>query len=131
MVDIYYSGGHKQRERLRHEFENQLDPRCQGIILVSAHYLKREFGLPTTVTCVYRSVAENVAVDGSPYSGHMDNRCADTRSRHLLPSQKEQLLAFMKEWYAPEFLQLLHHDSGQGEHFHWGIRYAYRDKPVG
>ncbi|MCK5616855.1 hypothetical protein KAR91_84115 [Candidatus Pacearchaeota archaeon] len=130
MVDIYYTGNRKQRQRLRDEFENLLDPRLRAIILESAHFLNWAYGQPTFITCIDRSPAENEAVGGKPYSGHLDNRAVDTRSRHLTEQQKKGLIIKFGPQYSKEFLQLLHHDSGRGEHFHWGIRYAYKGKPV-
>lgn len=134
MISYKTENGLDYENRLRNEFLYQIDPRLRAVLLELGDWIWFMWHKPLILTCLNRTEAENKAVGGSKYSAHKYCRGADIRSRIFEDEQKSLIISHIETVWnesamiRPPFLYAIHHDSGQGEHFHINISWGYRMK---
>jgi hypothetical protein len=134
MVHFKDEEGTDMALRLREEFETKLDPRLRALLLEVGRWQMATFGIPLVVTCLIRTLSENMDVGGKQDSSHIlkagDSyaRAADLRNHDLTAEQAKQRRDYILihfNWKVPLLFHVLDHDSGHGAHTHININYSY------
>ena len=113
--------------RLRQQFESEIDPKLQAVLLGCALYSYQHWGIQWVITSLIRTPEENEALGGRKNSSHLDGRAADNRSRNFTVEQITQLENYVKDTWGP-MVHFVHHDSGHGQHIHININRPYASK---
>jgi len=107
------------------------DERIVLIICYTADWVWGEYGIEWMITGVARTPGEAAEL-GSPNSSHIWIpgkrlcRAIDSRTHHFDKPQLSRIMRFMRHsWGPPEYLHLIYHDSGHGDHLHVNINYPF------
>ena len=118
-------------KRIQEEFETRMDPRTRIVNEDIADFVYREFNKPWTITCIMRTPAENAAVEGKEKTAHYVDisgyvRADDCRSRNFTKKEKREIIEHVNSVWNRfvEYVHIVHHNSGHGEHFHININYG-------
>lgn len=108
----------------RDEFENQLDPRVQGIVF-SADVFSITHGLPeiliTEICRTQKQQAEYYPKQPDRPSPHLErpSRAVDLRSRHYTSAERRLLVDFITHWFSCIGVKVLVNDRGEANpHLH-------------
>lgn len=112
-------------KRLVIELNHRIDPRLEGVIRDLAAVTGRVFSKDLTITCLFRSEAENDAVGGYEFSAHLVGRGGDLRSRNFSDEEKKSIDTYLHKVYGKDYLYWKFHNSGHGEHLHLNIRFTH------
>ena len=95
------------------------DLRLQAL-MVDVVGVFREIGVPLVITSLYRDEGPGKIHDTNPL------RAFDCRCSHMTGDQKRKMeeyfeAAWIYDTDRPDLSVLLHHDVGQGDHFHFQV----------
>lgn len=124
-LEMKSENGAGYKRRLWMEFGEWIDPRLRAVLTELAWWLFKNYVLTLVVTCLNRSNPENTAVGGRKWSSHLTGRAADLRSKHFTEEIREAIINHLQETWGADFLHVIWHDSGKGEHFHLNINRAF------
>jgi uncharacterized protein YcbK (DUF882 family) len=113
-------------DRLTNEFRFKIDLRLQAVLFELATWMGRTLSKGVIVTCLLRTPEENAAVNGRPYSSHLDGRAADIRTYLLSHPEIDKVIAHLNSVWGIEFLHTKYHDSGAGMHLHININFPFK-----
>ena len=116
----------EEADRLTNEFRFKIDLRLQAVLFEESLWLKRTFGKDAIVTCLMRTIDENKAVNGRPFSSHLDGRAADRRTFHLSQPEIDKWILHLNQVWGELFLHTKYHDSGSGLHLHSNINMGFK-----
>ena len=102
-----------------------IDFRLRAVLLDLHAYTMREFNLPVVVTCLSRTKEENEAIGGYEFSAHLDGRGGDIRVKYRPATVVKAMEDYLREKWG-DFLYVVVHDTGSGNHLHLNIRYRYK-----
>ena len=128
MVQYKSEYGQNYHDRLENQFLHRIDPRLRGVLWELDDWSVRTTGKNITITCLNRTEEENERVGGKKRSAHRCGRAADIRSYLFSEIEIERLVAYLYEVWGPEFLHIVHHDSGHGDHIHININRPFHRK---
>ncbi len=115
-------GTDKYRQFLA-DWNGGIDPRLKAIIIELTDYTMIEYSHGLTITSLNRSF---VPIGSNPKSAHFEGRAADIRSRTFTAEQSAVIVKRARVIWGSKFLHIIHHDSGNGEHFHLNINYPFK-----
>ena len=120
-----------KKPRLKDEYETRMDPRLRIVNDEVAEWVYLKFNKPWTITCIMRTPAENEAVGGKEKTAHYIDisgyvRADDCRSRNFTKSEKVLIVEYVNATWNRfiEYVHIVWHNSGHGEHFHININYG-------
>lgn len=113
--------------RIMNEFSTGIDPRLQAFLLWLTFWIDHNLNKGLTITCLNRTVEENKQVNGSKYSAHLVGRAADLRTWFFTKDDIAKIIEAVNEYWG-DFIYVLYHDAGSGNHLHVNISYKYHKK---
>lgn len=117
----------KGSERLEREFNYDVDPVLRGVAIDANIYMMNKYGIAMVITCIERSVQENVEVGGVPNSSHITEvgfycRAIDFRTIDLLTrAQVDDFIAYIKHVHGQRIHVIFHKN-----HIHMNVNKRYR-----
>jgi len=117
--------GADYQARLQLEFTHKIDLRLKAVLFELADWMRRVLNKDLIITCLIRSVDENKAVNGKHWSAHLFARAWDMRTAHLSQAEIDKVQEHLMAVWGKEFLFVLYHDSGSGNHIHGNITLKY------
>lgn len=128
MLKLKKEHGLEYEARLKVELHQKIDKRLRAVLLDLAYEVERKYKKDIIITCLERTEKENLRVNGSPFSSHMDKRGADIRSSIFSIKELDFIENYMYTVYGRDFIYVKIHNAGSGDHIHINIRYEYRKK---
>ena len=128
MIQYKSENGQDYRDRLEFQFSHQIDPRLRGVLWELDDWSVRTTGKNITITCLNRTVEQNKKDGGKERSAHLYSRAADIRSYLLSALEIEKVVAHLNEVWGTEYLHVVYHDSGRGDHIHININRPFHRK---
>lgn len=127
MLSCKKEKGPEYQARLHKELDEGIDPRLGAYLLETADYVWRKYKKHLVITCLYRTLEENTAVGGKPYSAHPRRRAGDFRTWNLTKEIVNDIEERTHRIWG-DFIYIKVHDSGSGMHIHVNIPYRFRRK---
>jgi uncharacterized protein YcbK (DUF882 family) len=116
----------EEADRLVNEFRFKIDLRLQAVLFELATWMARTLSKGLIVTCLLRTVEENKAVNGKPFSSHLDGRASDIRTYLLAKPEIDKVIGHLNAVWGIDFLHTKFHDSGTGFHLHININFPFK-----
>ncbi len=109
------------------DWNGGIDPRLKAFFLVLADHVMQKYNQGLTITCLVRSIEYNRLIGGNTRSAHLptEGRAGDFRSRTFTKIEAAEIVAWTKMVWG-NFIHIIHHDSGNGEHFHANINHSFK-----
>ncbi len=106
---------------------DSVDPRLKAFFLGLADHTRQKYDKGIILTCLIRSVEYNLSIGGNPKSAHLpsEGRAGDIRSRTFTAEEAAEIVAWVKMVWG-NFIHFIHHNSGNGEHFHANINHPFK-----
>lgn len=128
MIDCKTESGQEYHDELKNQFSFWIDPRLRAVLTEADGWSRRTTRKGLLITCLNRTEEENQAVGGRKRSAHCYSRAADIRSWLFSTIEIKRLILHLQEVWGKEFLHVIHHDSGRGDHIHININRPFHRK---